>query len=71
MNVKLKFKTFESPSSKLKFKSHPMVKLVSVHMKALQCFEEAIKHNPSDLDIYITIEVEVCITVFASEFIRV
>ena len=48
-----------------------MVKLVSVHMKALQCFEEAIKHNPSDLDIYITIEVEVCITVFASEFIRV
>jgi mitochondrial import receptor subunit TOM70 len=38
--------------------SHSLVKIASVHMeqgdptKAFECFEEAIKHNPNDPDIY-------------------
>ena len=42
-----------SPSS-----TYSLVKIASVHMeegdpnKAFECFEEAIKHNPNDPDIY-------------------
>ena len=38
--------------------THSLVKIASVHMeqgdpvKAFECFEEAIKHNPNDPDIY-------------------
>ena len=38
--------------------THGLVKIASVHMeqgnptKAFECFEEAIKHNPNDPDIY-------------------